>query len=68
MLTVELIARVPMHRRMLAALRILATAGIAGIAAYVSYFHMAAVVSRYGEHQPNPYLLPLSVDGLIVVL
>jgi ribosomal protein L12E/L44/L45/RPP1/RPP2 len=33
----------------------------------VSYFHMAAVVSRYGEHQPNPYLLPISVDGLIVV-
>src|SRR5207302_55930 len=23
--------------------------------------------ARYGEHQPNSYLLPLSVDGLIVV-
>jgi Protein of unknown function (DUF2637) len=67
MLTVELISRVPVYRRVLAALRILATAGIASIAAYVSYFHMAAVASKYGEHQPNPYLLPISVDGLIVV-
>jgi hypothetical protein len=67
MLTVELISRVPVYRPALAMLRMLATASIAGIAAYVSYFHMAAVVARYGEHQPNPYLLPISVDGLIVV-
>jgi hypothetical protein len=66
LLTVELIVRVPVHRRPLAALRLLATGSIAAIAAYASYFHMAAVVSRYGEHQPNPYLLPISVDGLIV--
>ena len=67
MLSVELISRVPVYRRALAGLRILATVSIAGIAAYVSYFHMAAVVLRYGEQQPNPYLLPISVDGLIVV-
>src|SRR5205823_5826481 len=67
LLTVELVSRVPVHRRLLAIARIGGTAVIAGIAAYVSYFHMAAVVSRYGEHPPNPYLLPLSVDGLIVV-
>jgi hypothetical protein len=67
LLTVELVSRVPVHRRLLAFARIGGTAVIAGIAVYVSYFHMAAVVSRYGEHQPNPYLLPLSVDGLIVV-
>jgi hypothetical protein len=51
----------------LAAVRLVATTGIASIAAYVSYFHMASVVSRYGERTPNPYLLPLSVDGLVVV-
>src|SRR5205814_9233504 len=45
MLTVELISRVPVHHRLLAAVRILATAGIA---AYVSYFHMAAVLSCFG--------------------
>jgi len=67
LLTVELISRVPVHRRWLAATRLLATATIAGIAAWVSYWHMAGVASRYGETGASPYLLPLSVDGLIVV-
>jgi hypothetical protein len=67
LITVELISRVPMHRRWLAAVRLAATTGIAAIAAWVSYWHMAAVASRYGETAPTPYLLPLSVDGLIIV-
>lgn len=67
LLTVELVSRVPVYRRSLATVRILATAAIAGIAAYVSYWHMAAVAARYGENGVAPYLLPLSVDGLIVV-
>ena len=49
LLTVELISRVPMHRRVLAAARLGATAGIAGIAAWVSYWHMAGVAAKYGE-------------------
>jgi hypothetical protein len=48
LLTVELISRVPMHRRVLAAARLCATAGIAGIAAWVSYWHMAGVAAKYG--------------------
>ncbi|GIE93432.1 DUF2637 domain-containing protein [Paractinoplanes rishiriensis] len=67
LLTVELISRVPVHRPILAAARLLATATIAGIAAWVSYWHMAGVAARYGETGASPYLLPLSVDGLIVV-
>src|SRR3954469_11044580 len=67
LLTVELISRVPVHRRWLAATRLLATATIAGIAAWVSYWHMTGVAARYGETGASPYLLPLSVDGLIVV-
>src|SRR6266540_5430748 len=67
LLTVELVSRVPVHRRGLAFARMGGTAVIAGIAAYVSYFHMAAVAARYGESGLAPYLLPLSVDGLIVV-
>jgi hypothetical protein len=67
LLTVELISRVPVHRRLLAAARLIATAIIAGIAAWVSYWHMAGVAARYGETGASPYLLPLSVDGLIVV-
>jgi hypothetical protein len=67
LLTVELISRVPVHHRSLAAARFLATATIAGIAAWVSYWHMVGVAARYGETGASPYLLPLSVDGLIVV-
>ncbi|MGW4944250.1 DUF2637 domain-containing protein [Actinoplanes sp. NPDC004185] len=67
LLTVELISRVPVHRRSLAFARLIATATIAGIAAWVSYWHMAGVAARYGETGASPYLLPLSVDGLIVV-
>ncbi len=67
LVTVELIARVPVHRRALAAVRLLAATAIAGIAAYVSYWHMVGVAARYGETGASPYLLPLSVDGLIIV-
>ncbi|GLZ01892.1 DUF2637 domain-containing protein [Actinoplanes sp. NBRC 103695] len=67
LLTVELISRVPIHSKTLAFVRFSATAVIAGIAAWVSYWHMAAVAARYGETSASPYLLPLSVDGLIVV-
>jgi outer membrane biosynthesis protein TonB len=67
LLTVELISRVPVHRRSLAAVRLVATATIAGIAAWVSYWHMVGVAAHYGETGPSPYLLPLSVDGLVIV-
>jgi hypothetical protein len=67
LLTVDLVSRVPVRRRLLSAVRVAATAVICGIAAYVSYGHMAAVAARYGESGPAAYLLPVSVDGLIVV-
>jgi hypothetical protein len=67
MLTVELISRVPTHRPLLAIVRLVATTVIAAIAAWVSYWHMAAVASRFGETGTSAYLLPISVDGLVVV-
>ena len=67
LLTVELISRVPVHRRALAAVRIAATAVIAAIAAWVSYWHMAGVTARYGESATSAHLMPLCVDGLVVV-
>jgi hypothetical protein len=67
LLTVELTSRIPMHRPMLAALRVTATATIAGIAAWVSYWHMRDVAGKFGETPISAYLLPISVDGLIVV-
>lgn len=67
LLAIELISRVPVHHRTLAVARFVATTAIAGIAAWVSYWHMAAVAAVYGETGASPYLLPLSVDGLVVV-
>lgn len=67
LVTVELVSRVPIHRRLLAAVRITATIVIALIAAYISYHHMAGVAARYGESDTAAQLLPLSVDGLVVV-
>ncbi|GLY98825.1 DUF2637 domain-containing protein [Actinoplanes sp. NBRC 103695] len=67
LITVELVTRIPVYRRALGVVRVVATAAIAGIAAWVSYHHMVGVVARYGETGTVPYLLPLSVDGLIIV-
>jgi hypothetical protein len=67
LLAVELISRIPARRGVASVARMAATAVIAGIAAWVSYWHMAGVASRYGESGASPYLLPVSVDGLIVV-
>ena len=67
LITIELISKVPVHGRLLALARLAATALIAGIAAWVSYWHQVAVAVRYGETGASPYLLPLSVDGLVVV-
>jgi hypothetical protein len=67
LLTVELISRVPMHGKTLTLIRLFAAAVIAGIAAWVSYWHMVGVARRYGESVSSAYLIPLSVDGMIVV-
>ena len=68
LITVDLVSRVPVHRRLLGGVRIAATFAIAAIAAFISYGHMAGVAARYGEAGVVPYLLPVSVDGLIIVL
>ncbi|MGW5557075.1 DUF2637 domain-containing protein [Micromonospora sp. NPDC003944] len=67
LITVELVTRVPVYRRLLGVIRIVAASAIAAIAAWISYHHMVGVVARYGETGTVPYLLPLSVDGLIIV-
>jgi hypothetical protein len=67
LLTIELMARIPVHRLWLAIARLGAAGLIASIAAWVSYWHMAGVALRYGEATDAAHLLPLSVDGLIVV-
>lgn len=67
LLAVELISRVPVDRPVLAHTRRAVTASLAGIAAWMSYWHMAAVAAHYGEAGTAAYLWPLTVDGLVVV-
>ncbi|MEO3772779.1 DUF2637 domain-containing protein [Micromonospora sp. B9E7] len=55
-----------MHRRSLGVIRVVAASAVAAIAAWISYRHMVVVAARYGETGTLPYLLSLSVDGLIV--
>jgi hypothetical protein len=66
-LAVELVSRVPLTRSWRSVIRWTATAVIAGIAAWVSYWHMVSVAERHGESTTSAHLLPLSVDGLVVV-
>lgn len=67
LITIELIARVPVRGGWLSFARLAATATIAGIAAWVSYWHMVGVALRYGEQPGAAHLIPLTVDGLVVV-
>jgi hypothetical protein len=68
LITVELIAKVPATNPWRAFARIAAASCLAVIAAWASYWHMVGVAVRYHEDAyAAHYLLPLTVDGLIVV-
>jgi len=63
--SIELLSRVPGERSRLSSLRVLVTAAVGAIAAWMSYFHMVELARRSGES--NAHLLPLAVDGMILV-
>lgn len=43
-----------------------AVVAVAGVAAYVSYWHAVAVVTAHGETSVRGHLYPVGIDGLIV--
>lgn len=47
--------------------RNVSTAAVASIAAWSSWSHMVHVALRYGERPEVAYVLPISVDGMLVV-
>ncbi|GAA1777918.1 DUF2637 domain-containing protein [Luedemannella helvata] len=47
--------------------RNLSAAAVAGIAAWSSYSHMVGVALHYGERPEVAYVLPASVDGMLIV-
>ena len=67
LLTVELLSRVPITPGWLSRMRVAAATVIAGIAAWVSYWHMVEVAETFGEAPVAAHVLPFSVDGLVVV-
>jgi hypothetical protein len=68
LLTIEILARVPWpHSFGWAAARYGGAALVAGVAAIVSYRHMAGLLAAYGEDSLTAAIGPLSVDGLMAV-
>ena len=47
--------------------RNLSTAAVASIAAWSSWSHMVHVALRFGERPEVAYVLPISVDGMLIV-
>jgi Protein of unknown function (DUF2637) len=45
---------------------VLAVVAVAGVAAYVSYWHAVDVVTRHGEQGVKGHLYPVVIDGIIV--
>jgi Protein of unknown function (DUF2637) len=45
---------------------VLAVVAVAGVAAYVSYWHAVTVVTTHGETDVRGHLYPVAIDGLIV--
>lgn len=43
-----------------------AVIAVAGVAAYVSYWHAVTVVTALGEHDTIGHLYPVTIDGIIV--
>jgi len=45
---------------------VLAVVAVAGVAAYISYWHAVDVVTRHGETSVRGHLYPVVIDGIIV--
>lgn len=67
MIVVELIGRVSLDSGWLSWARLATAGGIAAVAALVSYKHMLEVAELAGEGTIEAHLIPLTVDGLVVV-
>jgi len=67
LLCTEVLIRVPGRRDATSIISTGVTIAIAGIAAWVSYWHMAEVAARFGESATAAHLIPFLVDGAILV-
>jgi len=66
----ELVSRIPVRKDAAWYIRLarpLATAGIAGAGAWLSYWHQRAAILRYTSDDQAGAMLPLLIDGLMVI-
>ena len=66
----ELISRIPVPEgmgRVPRYARTLATIGVSGIGAWLSYWHQNAAFLRYSKDEQTALLLPLAIDGLMII-
>lgn len=68
LLCIELVSRIPVTNMWRGLIRVSATAMVASIAGWISYWQMASVAAKYGDAGGSNYLFPLTVDGVIVVV
>ena len=62
----ELVSRIPVHSRLLGAVRLVVTFAVGGFAAWVSYWHMKSVALMLGETEGAQYFYPLIIDGMML--
>lgn len=66
--TIEMLARFPFDRSSKLSWLRLATTGLLGfIGAWVSYWHMVTLAERAGEEYVSAHILPIAVDGMMLV-
>jgi hypothetical protein len=66
----ELVSRIPIRKDAAWFIRLarpVATAGIAGAGGWLSYWHQRAAVLRYTGDDQAGFMLPLLIDGLMVI-
>ena len=66
LICVHVVGLVPASRRVLSVARLAAVLIVGGIAAWLSYGHMAELAARSGASVLGANLLPLTVDGMAI--
>lgn len=65
--SMEMVTRIPPSGRVLGAIRLAITGTLAGLAGWVSYWHMVAVSRMLGETSGSEFIYPFLIDGMMIV-
>lgn len=65
--TIEMLSRFPVTRGWLSLARTVTTGVLGVIGAWVSYWHMVTLCERAGEGFISAHILPVAVDGMMLV-